>query len=39
MSTSPHPATPTRPLEGKVVVLTGGNSGIGEGIVRAAAAQ
>ena len=31
--------TPTRPLEGKVVVVTGGNSGIGEGIVREAAAQ
>lgn len=28
-----------RPLEGKVVVVTGGNSGIGEGIVREAAAQ
>ena len=28
-----------RPLEGKVVVVTGGNSGIGEGIVREASAQ
>lgn len=28
-----------RPLEGKVVIVTGGNSGIGEGIVREAAAQ
>lgn len=28
-----------RPLEDKVVVVTGGNSGIGEGIVREAAAQ
>jgi glucose 1-dehydrogenase len=31
--------TQRRPLEGKVVVVTGGNSGIGEGIVREAAAQ
>ncbi|MFC7489151.1 MULTISPECIES: SDR family oxidoreductase [unclassified Knoellia] len=31
--------TPQRPLEGKVVIVTGGNSGIGEGIVREAAAQ
>ena len=29
---------PHRPLEGKVVIVTGGNSGIGEGIVREAAA-
>ena len=28
-----------RPLDGKVMVVTGGNSGIGEGIVREAAAQ
>ncbi|WP_353953396.1 SDR family oxidoreductase [Knoellia sp. S7-12] len=28
-----------RPLDGKVVIVTGGNSGIGEGIVREAASQ
>ena len=39
MSTSTPAGTPQRSLEGKVVVVTGGNSGIGEGIVRAAAAQ
>ncbi|KGN42113.1 SDR family NAD(P)-dependent oxidoreductase [Knoellia aerolata] len=39
MTTAPLPPTPARPLEGRVVVVTGGNSGIGEGIVRAAAAQ
>ena len=33
------PVPQPRPLEGKVVVVTGGNSGIGEGIVREAAAQ
>jgi len=33
------PVPQHRPLEGKVVVVTGGNSGIGEGIVREAAAQ
>jgi glucose 1-dehydrogenase len=33
------PVPQDRPLEGKVVVVTGGNSGIGEGIVREAAAQ
>ncbi len=32
-------STADRPLEGKVVIVTGGNSGIGEGIVREAAAQ
>ncbi|MEO7268415.1 MAG: SDR family NAD(P)-dependent oxidoreductase [Knoellia sp.] len=32
-------STAARPLEGKVVIVTGGNSGIGEGIVREAAAQ
>ncbi|MEO6020206.1 MAG: SDR family oxidoreductase [Knoellia sp.] len=31
--------TQPRPLEGKVVIVTGGNSGIGEGIVREACAQ
>lgn len=39
MSTSTPAGTPQRSLEGKVVVVTGGNSGIGEGIVRAAAAR
>lgn len=37
--TAPHTAPTARPLEGRVVVVTGGNSGIGEGIVRAAARQ
>ncbi|MFW5469909.1 glucose 1-dehydrogenase [Knoellia sp. CPCC 206435] len=39
MSTSTQTGASARPLEGKVVLVTGGNSGIGEGIVRAAAAQ
>lgn len=39
MSTSTKADSPQRPLEGKVVIVTGGNSGIGEGIVREAAAQ
>ncbi|CAN7396234.1 glucose 1-dehydrogenase [Knoellia sp. LjRoot47] len=33
------PVAQHRPLEGKVVLVTGGNSGIGEGIVREAASQ
>lgn len=33
------PGGQARPLEDKVVVVTGGNSGIGEGIVREASAQ
>ena len=37
-SHTPHSPGP-RALEGRVVVVTGGNSGIGEGIVRAVAAQ
>lgn len=37
--TNPSSKANARPLEGKVVIVTGGNSGIGEGIVREAAAQ
>ena len=38
-SATSTPVPQRRPLEGKVVVVTGGNSGIGEGIVREAATQ